>query len=92
MKRIIVGGIVFRVMYAGVSPYVDHFKTQVYFEGMGLGRIAAILDGNTGITYEDGETTQTFTGYSYLSEIKYVDGETLVAILDHVLQPDEAAP
>jgi hypothetical protein len=82
MRSIKVGNMVFRVMYAGVSPFTDHFKAQIYFETMSIGKIASELDGNTGILYMDGDAEETFEGYSRLIKIEYVDNETVVAILE----------
>lgn len=84
MRSIKVGNMVFRVMYAGVSPFTDRFKTQIYFEAMSIGVIASELDGNTGILYTDGDTQKTFEGYSHLIKIEYVDSETVVAILERI--------
>ena len=81
MRTIEVGGMVFHVMYAGVSPFTDQFKTQIYYSPMNLGQIAAMLDGNDGIEYTDGDQTEIFEGYSKLTSISYVDNETLVAFL-----------
>jgi hypothetical protein len=71
-------------MYAGVSPFINRLKAQIYFDDYTLGQIAGFLDGNTGIVYADGDSEETFTGYSKLTEIKYVDEETAVAFLDYV--------
>lgn len=82
MRSIKVGNAVFRVMYAGVSPFVDQFKTQIFFENFNIAQIANELDGNHGIIYEDGETTVEFIGYTRLIKIGYVDAETVVAVLE----------
>jgi hypothetical protein len=84
MRSIRVGNAVFRVMYAGVSPFIDHFKTQIYFENLTIGQIASVLDGNAGILYENGDSQETFEGYSRLIKIEFVDNETVVAILERV--------
>ena len=83
MRTIKVDDAVLPVMYAGTSPFLDRLKTQIYYGNMGLVQIAGILDGNTGIEYTDSKTgeTETFTGYSRLTEIGYVDQETIVAFL-----------
>ena len=83
MRTIKVGDAVLPVMYAGTSPFADRVKTQIYYGNLGLVQIAEILDGNTGIEYTDSETeeTETFTGYSRLTEIGFVDQETIVAFL-----------
>lgn len=82
MKTIKIGNAVFAVMYAGKSKFKDQFKTQIYYGAMSLGQIAAVLDGNDGIEYTDGEQTETFEDYSKLTSISYVDNETLVAYLE----------
>ena len=82
MKQITVNGMTFRVLYAGVSPFIDQLKMQVFYGDFSLGRLAGILDGNESIEYTDGENTETFEGYSRLTEIKYVDGETVVAFFE----------
>jgi hypothetical protein len=71
-------------MYAGVSPFINRLKAQIYFDDYTLGQIAGFLDGNDGITYTDGDFVETFSGYTKLTEIKYVDEETAVAFLDYV--------
>lgn len=89
MRNIRIGNAVLRVMYAGVSPFVDHFKTQIYYDSMGIGEIAGILDRNTGIIYDDDGNQQTFEGYSKLTKIERVDEETVVAILEQEERKDE---
>lgn len=84
MRSIRVGNAVFRVMYAGVSPFTDRFKTQIYFESLTIGQIASVLDGNAGILYENGDAKETFEGYSCLIKIEFVDNETVMAILERV--------
>lgn len=81
MRTIKIGNAVLNVMYAGVSPFTDQFKTQIYYGSMSLGEIAGILDGNNDIIYTDGDQAETFEGYSKLTSISYVDNETIVAFL-----------
>ena len=81
MRTLKIGNAVLNVMYAGVSPFTDQFKTQIYYGSMSLGEIAGILNGNNGIVYIDGDQTETFEGYSKLTSISYVDNETIVAFL-----------
>ena len=82
MRTIKIGNAVLNVMYAGVSPFTDQFKTQIFFGEMNIAQIAAILENNQGIEYFDGEQTETFEGYSKLTSISYVDNETIVAFLE----------
>ena len=81
MRQIKIGDVALPVMYAGVSPYIDRFKAQIYYGDMNLAQIANILEGNQGIEYIDGEQKTMFEGYTKLTSISYVDNETAVATL-----------
>ena len=82
MENIRIGNTVLDVMYAGVGPFVDRFKTQIYFRNYSLSELAAILDGAEEIEHTTSEKTELFEGYSRLTEISFVDGETVLAYLD----------
>lgn len=82
MKTIEVGGVIFRVLYAGVSPFTDVFKAQIYHDGLGIIQIAGALDGNKWIAYTAEGETEIFRGYSKLTGIKYADAETVLVFLE----------
>ena len=81
MRTLKIGSHTLPVMYAGVNTYSDTLKTQIYFGEMGLVKLARILDGKAAIEYHDGDAVTTFEGYTMLREIRYVDDETIVAVI-----------
>ena len=84
MRTITVRGQTLPVLCAGVSPFVDRFKSQIYFGEMGIGQLAGILDGNDGIIYDNHETGdhEEYVGYSRLTKIEFIDDETVVVFLN----------
>lgn len=83
MKTIKVGEHVFLALYAGISPFVNHFKTQIYSSGVDISYIAEVFDGNKGMEFDNGKNKKSFVGYSLLKEIRRVDAETVLVILDY---------
>lgn len=84
MRYLRIGETELPVMYGGISPFSDRFKTQIYYGDRSIVQVAEILDGNNGFDYVEDDKTEHFDGFSKLIEIAYVDDETMVAFLQFV--------